>query len=99
MELILIIIYGLTLSFIFLYSIVQINLVINYLKHKTPAELLTTIPEEKLPFVTVQLPLYNELYVVERLIDSIVKFDYPKDKFEIHILDDSTDETVEIVAK
>ncbi|PCJ00661.1 MAG: hypothetical protein COB15_02495 [Flavobacteriales bacterium] len=99
MELVLIIIYGLTLSFIFLYSIVQINLVINYLKHKTPAELLTTIPEEKLPFVTVQLPLYNELYVVERLIDSIVKFDYPKDKFEIQILDDSTDETVEIVAK
>jgi cellulose synthase/poly-beta-1,6-N-acetylglucosamine synthase-like glycosyltransferase len=48
------------------------------------------------PFVTVQLPIYNEMYVVERLIDSIAAFDYPKERFEIHILDDSTDETVEI---
>ena len=52
--------------------------------------------DEDLPFVTIQLPIYNELYVVERLIDNIAKFDYPKDKYEIHILDDSTDETVQI---
>lgn len=45
------------------------------------------------PFVTVQLPVYNEKYVVERLIDNIVLLDYPKDKFEIHVLDDSTDDT------
>ncbi len=51
------------------------------------------------PFVTVQLPIYNEKYVIERLIDRIVEFEYPKDRFEIHILDDSTDETVDIVAK
>jgi cellulose synthase/poly-beta-1,6-N-acetylglucosamine synthase-like glycosyltransferase len=48
------------------------------------------------PFVTVQLPIYNEMYVVERLIDCIAAFDYPRDRFEIHILDDSTDETFEI---
>jgi cellulose synthase/poly-beta-1,6-N-acetylglucosamine synthase-like glycosyltransferase len=48
------------------------------------------------PFVTVQLPIYNEMYVVERLIDCIAAFDYPRDRFEIHVLDDSTDETVEI---
>lgn len=56
---------------------------------------------DKIPdsFVTIQLPLYNELYVVERLIDSVCKIDYPKDKFEIQVLDDSTDETVDIVAK
>lgn len=98
MELVLIIIYTLALSFIFLYSIVQINLVINYLRKKEPTP-QQTIKEQDLPFVTVQLPLYNELYVVERLIDAITKFDYPKDKFEIQILDDSTDKTLEIVAK
>lgn len=54
---------------------------------------------EDLPFVTVQLPIFNEMYVVERLIDNIVQFDYPKDRFEIHILDDSTDETVEITKR
>lgn len=49
--------------------------------------------------VTIQLPLYNELYVVERLIDSVCNIDYPKDKLEIQVLDDSTDETVELTAK
>lgn len=51
------------------------------------------------PFVTIQLPIYNELYVVERLIDNIARFDYPRDRFEIHILDDSTDETVALTRK
>jgi len=51
------------------------------------------------PFVTIQLPIFNELYVAERLIDNIVQLDYPKDKFEIHVLDDSTDETVDISRK
>ena len=50
-------------------------------------------------FVTIQLPLYNELYVVKRLIDSVCKIEYPKDKFEIQVLDDSTDETKDIVAE
>jgi cellulose synthase/poly-beta-1,6-N-acetylglucosamine synthase-like glycosyltransferase len=49
-------------------------------------------------FVTIQLPLYNELYVVERLINSVCEIDYPKNKMEIQVLDDSTDETVNIVA-
>ncbi len=56
-----------------------------------------TEEEEEWPFVTVQLPLYNERYVVGPLIDNIVKFDYPKDRFEIHVLDDSTDETQDLV--
>ena len=51
------------------------------------------------PFVTIQLPIYNELYVVERLIDNIVKLDYPRNRLEIHVLDDSTDETVKLVQK
>ncbi len=50
------------------------------------------------PFVTVQLPIYNELYVVERLLDSVAALNYPLDKLEIQVLDDSTDETVDIIA-
>lgn len=59
-----------------------------------------TLPENEmpLPLVTIQLPLYNEQYVVERLIDSVCEIDYPKDKLEIQVLDDSTDETIKIVA-
>lgn len=58
-----------------------------------------TANEVLFPFVTVQVPIYNEMYVIERLIDAVAKFDYPKDRFEVHILDDSTDETIEIVKK
>ncbi|MGE0666214.1 MAG: glycosyltransferase [Sphingomonadales bacterium] len=50
----------------------------------------------ELPFVTVQLPLYNERYVVDRLIDNIVLLDYPRDRYEIQVLDDSTDDTTRI---
>jgi len=54
---------------------------------------------EELPRVTVQLPIYNEMYVCERLIDTVCELDYPKDKLEIQVLDDSTDETVEIARR
>jgi cellulose synthase/poly-beta-1,6-N-acetylglucosamine synthase-like glycosyltransferase len=50
---------------------------------------------EELPHVTIQLPMYNESYVVERLIDRIVELNYPKDKLEIQVLDDSTDDTID----
>ncbi len=53
----------------------------------------------KLPVITVQLPIYNEMYVVERLIKSVCEIDYPKDLLEIQVLDDSTDETIEIARK
>jgi hypothetical protein len=51
---------------------------------------------EEYPMVTIQLPIFNEMYVVERLIDAVANFDYPQDRFEVQVLDDSTDETVEI---
>src|SRR5205809_2892 len=53
----------------------------------------------ELPQVTVQLPLFNEMYVAERLLDAVVALDYPKDKLEVQVLDDSTDETTEIVRR
>jgi cellulose synthase/poly-beta-1,6-N-acetylglucosamine synthase-like glycosyltransferase len=53
----------------------------------------------KLPFVSVQLPVFNELYVAERLIDAAARLDWPTGLFEIQVLDDSTDETREIVGK
>src|ERR1700758_3388237 len=61
----------------------------------------TQVPKPKdrlkeLPMITIQLPIYNEMYVVERLISSVCKIDYPKELLEIQVLDDSTDETKEI---
>ncbi len=50
----------------------------------------------ELPTVTVQLPLFNEMYVATRLLDAVAKIDWPRDRFEIQVLDDSTDETQEI---
>jgi cellulose synthase/poly-beta-1,6-N-acetylglucosamine synthase-like glycosyltransferase len=52
--------------------------------------------EEELPLITVQLPLFNELYVVDRLLKAVTAFDYPRQKLEIQVLDDSTDETVKV---
>jgi cellulose synthase/poly-beta-1,6-N-acetylglucosamine synthase-like glycosyltransferase len=54
---------------------------------------------EELPLVTVQLPIFNEMHVVERLLGSVKALDYPIDKMQIQLLDDSTDETVEISRK
>jgi cellulose synthase/poly-beta-1,6-N-acetylglucosamine synthase-like glycosyltransferase len=54
---------------------------------------------ENLPAVTTQLPIYNEMNVAERVIDAVAAFDYPAGKHEIQVLDDSTDETREILAK
>jgi len=51
---------------------------------------------EKWPAVTVQLPIYNEFYVVERLIDAVARLDYPREQLQIQVLDDSTDETTRL---
>lgn len=56
-------------------------------------------PEGQLPFVTIQLPIYNEQFVVDRLIDACCRLEYPRDRFEIQLLDDSTDETQQVAAE
>ncbi|MGB9912580.1 MAG: cellulose synthase family protein, partial [Candidatus Kapaibacteriota bacterium] len=98
MEYAILIFYFLSLSVLFLFGIH--SLVLLYYYHKTQKILLPKyeLPKE-LPVVTIQLPIFNELYVVERLIRNVCKIRYPKDKLEIQVLDDSTDETQEIAKK
>lgn len=67
-----------------------------YLKHRHKRDDFSAVLD-KFPVVTLQLPIYNEMYVIERLIKTVCEIDYPIDKLEIQVLDDSTDETVEIV--
>jgi cellulose synthase/poly-beta-1,6-N-acetylglucosamine synthase-like glycosyltransferase len=97
-ELIIIALYTLPLLFIFFYSCIQLHLAISFWWRRRKEKNNAVMTEDFVPTVTIQLPVYNELYVVERLLDAIVKLDYPKDKVEIQVLDDSTDETVEIIA-
>jgi len=98
MEIIISLFYGLSLLYIFLFSLGQLHLAWIYIRTKKhPTEEIKIL--SVYPHVTVQLPVYNEKYVVERLIDAVSKFQYPKDKLEIQVLDDSTDETTEIISK
>ncbi len=94
---IIIAIYSTALMLIFFYSLAQLNLLINYLGNKRKdqeAPKFNLLDAKEIPYVTIQLPIYNEMYVVERLLDNIAKLEYPKNKLEIQVLDDSTDESV-----
>lgn len=77
------------------YNFLQLNLLLNYLTRKKTVR-PSPLESEQLPFVTIQLPLFNEQMVAERLIDNIAKIIYPSDRMEIQVLDDSTDETTEL---
>lgn len=94
-------IYLLALLLILFYSLAQLNLLINYLrssKQQIKAPVFDFNDSSQIPLITIQLPIYNEAYVVERLLDNIVKMDYPLDKLEIQVLDDSTDSSLEKTA-
>ena len=97
LETTVIIIYTLAIGLIFMYSLAQLNLLFNYLSSKKNTDTCIsfdfTNPDE-IPFVTIQLPVYNEMYVMQRLLENIALIDYPRNKLEIQVLDDSTDETV-----
>ncbi len=98
---IILILYGACLVLVFFYSILQLTLSIAYARNrkKKAAEIKPVFDPENTQFVTVQLPMYNELFVADRIIETIAAFDYPRDKFQIQVLDDSTDETKEVIAK
>ncbi len=68
----------------------------NKKKESRSAEPPMRWPEGELPRVTIQLPIFNEQFVVDRLVESICRLEYPRDRFEIQVLDDSTDETREV---
>ena len=79
-----------------LYGLHRYQLVFMYYKNRKNHVVDPPSRFSELPRVTVQLPIYNEQYVVDRLVEAICKLDYPKDKLDIQLLDDSTDETVEV---
>ncbi len=96
------VIYSVSLMAITIYCLLQFHLLYYYKARKK--KYITSVnagngQEETLPMVTVQLPIFNERYVVKRLLESITALDYPKDLMEIQLLDDSTDDTVEISAE
>jgi len=93
-------IYSACLILIFYYSCIQMTLAIAYVKNrkKRKLEKIPLFDSKNAPKVTIQLPMYNEMYVAERIIETAAAFDYPRDKFQIQVLDDSTDETKDIIA-
>ena len=98
LEFIIITIYTISLLIIFAYSLSQLNLLFNYLRAqrtKDDSPKFDLSDPEQVPYVTIQLPVYNEMYVMERLLDNIALLEYPADKLEIQVLDDSTDESLQ----
>ena len=90
--------YFITLSILFIFGLHGFVMIYYHNKYKGVCH--KSIPDLKCEdIVTIQLPIYNELYVIERLIDAVCKINYPKDKFEIQVLDDSTDETIELAKR
>ncbi len=82
------------------YGIHRYQLVWLYYRNKQNAtkwdEPAARYADGALPFVTIQLPIFNEQFVIDRLIKAICRLDYPRDRLEIQVLDDSTDETVNV---
>ena len=90
--------YFFVLVILAVYGWHRYYLVYLYMKHKD----YQPVPDgsfETLPPVTVQLPIYNEMYVADRLIDSVCRLDYPRELLEIQVLDDSTDETTSVAQR
>ena len=99
---IIIVIYSISLLLIFMYALAQLNLLINYIQQKKQVDTSAKFNfnnADEIPFITIQLPVYNELYVMDRLLKNIAKLEYPRKKLEIQVLDDSTDESLEQTAK
>ncbi len=89
--------YFFSLTILFLFGSSGFVMIYYYMKHR--GKKMDAVRElTEFPVVTMQLPVYNEFYVIERLIASACSIDYPKEKLEIQVLDDSTDETKEIIA-
>ena len=93
------IVYFAILGLLSVYGVYRYRLVylfLRYQKHRPQPK--SRFEPDRLPRVTVQLPLFNEMYVAERLIDAVVKLEYPRDLLDIQVLDDSTDDTQQIAS-
>ena len=107
MQMVVCIAYFAVLLLLAMYGLHRSHLVLTCLRHSVPKngvlkkgrnhERPPALEECDFPHVTVQLPLFNEATVATRLLDHVAGLDYPRDRFEIQVLDDSTDETVAIV--
>src|SRR5262245_60474197 len=84
--------YFLTLVILAVFGLHRYIMVYLYYRHRDRRALPVPLPA-RLPRVTVQLPLYNEMYVVDRLLESVTSIRYPRELLEIQVLDDSIDET------
>lgn len=87
------VVYILALSGLALYGALGLYTLWLYWRHRHDSFVCPPMPRNKLPVVTVQLPIYNERFVVARLIETAVRLDYPADRLQIQVIDDSTDDT------
>ena len=93
---VLIVYFGI-LTILAIYGVYRVKQVTEFWRYrKFPPKAKAAFAESELPHVTLQLPLFNEIYVVERLVKAVTEIDYPRDRMEIQVLDDSTDETMVI---
>jgi cellulose synthase/poly-beta-1,6-N-acetylglucosamine synthase-like glycosyltransferase len=97
-ESLLLVLYYVTLGTLALYGVHRALLLVEWWRSRDRGRPLPA-PPERWPRVTVQLPLFNERFVAERLLAAAARLDYPRDRLEIQVLDDSTDETSQIVAR
>lgn len=88
--------YFLLSAALFAYGVNFLILTYRVLRHRKTST-IEPEPPTRWPTVTVQLPIYNERYVAERIIAAAGRLDYPRDRLQIQVLDDSTDETADIV--
>ncbi|MBW1760353.1 MAG: glycosyltransferase [Deltaproteobacteria bacterium] len=89
-----IVLYLVTLGVLALYGVHRSALLFLYLRHRHERSApRSRFDEEDLPMVTIQLPMFNEMFVAERLIEAAARIDYPRHRLEIQVLDDSTDAT------
>ena len=94
--------YFIVMLILAFYGVHRYQLVWLYYRNRKRAQHSSAPParfaETDLPFITVQLPIFNEQYVIDRLVDACCRMEYPRNRFEIQVLDDSTDETEEVAS-
>src|SRR5215204_7800066 len=99
-QTLILVVYFFVLSILAIYGWHRYYLVYLYMKNRGRAPEPMPLPDPSLlPRVTIQLPIYNEMYVADRLIDAVCQLDYPRDLLEIQVLDDSTDETRQVAER